>query len=264
MTEQSKRPRVGLFVTCLVDLLRPSVGFAAVRLLEAAGCDVEVPSAQTCCGQPAYNAGDREDAKALALQTIAAFDGFDYVVAPSGSCAAVLKLHYPRLMAGDPDAERRARAFAERVYELTAFLSDVRRLERVPGAFAGRVAVHDACSGLRELGVKRQPRALLEKVAGLELVEMADAEGCCGFGGLFSIKYPGIANAIACMKTASITAADPALVVSGDLGCLLQIAGTLSRQGSPVACRHIAEVLAGETGAPAIARPPERERSEPR
>jgi L-lactate dehydrogenase complex protein LldE len=253
-----------LFVTCLVDLLRPSVGFAAVRLIEAAGCDVEVPAAQTCCGQPAYNAGDRDDARALALQTIAAFEGFDYVVAPSGSCAAVLKLHYPRLMAGDRDAERKARAFAERVYELTAFLTDVRRLESVPGVYAGRVSVHDACSGLRELGIKTQPRILLAKVAGLELVEMAQTEACCGFGGLFSIKYPDISNAIACKKTASIAAADPALVVSGDLGCLLQIAGTLSRQGSRVACRHIAEVLAGETEGPAIARPAEREQSQQR
>lgn len=254
-TGQSKRPRVGLFVTCLVDLLRPSVGFASARLIEAAGCDVEVPAGQTCCGQPAYNAGERADAKALAQQTMAAFDGCDYVVAPSGSCAAMLKRHYPLLMAGDADAERDARAFAERVFELTAFLADVRGLDSVPGTFSGRVSVHDGCSGLRELGLKAQPRALLAKVDGLELIEMADAETCCGFGGLFSVKYPDISNAIACKKTASIAAACPQLVVSGDLGCLINIAGTLSRQGSPIACRHIAEVLAGEMDAPAIAHP---------
>src|SRR5579871_6311504 len=143
MTSQSQRPRVGLFVTCIVDLFRPSVGFAAVRLLEAAGCDVFVPAAQTCCGQPAYNSGDRDAARALALQTIAAFEGFDYVVAPSGSCAAMLKVHYPRLLAGDPAAGPRARAFAERVHELVSFLVDVRKLEAVPGAFSGRATYHD-------------------------------------------------------------------------------------------------------------------------
>jgi len=259
-TGESKRPRVGLFVTCLVDLLRPSVGFAAVRLLEAAGCDVEVPAAQTCCGQPAYNAGDNENAKALALRTIAAFEGFDYIVAPSGSCAAMLKLHYPRLMSGNAEAEREARAFAGRVHELISFLTDVRGLEAVPGSFAGRVTFHDGCSGLRELAIKQQPRWLLAKVDGLELVEMADTGACCGFGGLFSVKHPDVSNAIACKKTADIAATEPALVVSGELGCLINIAGTLSRQGSKVACRHVAEVLAGEMDAQPIARPARRGR----
>jgi len=249
----TKRPRVALFVTCLVDLMRPSVGFAAARLLEEAGCEVIVPAAQTCCGQPAYNGGDDASARALALNTMAACDGFDYVVAPSGSCAAILKLHYPRLFAGDAAQEGRARAFAQRVYELTSFLVDVRGVARVPGAFEGRVACHDGCSGLRELGVARQPRALLEAVAGLELVELGDAQACCGFGGLFAIKYPDISNAIAAKKTAAIDAAAPALLVSGELGCLLHLAGKMQRDGSGVPCRHIAEVLAGETGEPAIA-----------
>jgi L-lactate dehydrogenase complex protein LldE len=249
----TKRPRVALFVTCLVDLMRPSVGFAAARLLEEAGCEVIVPAAQTCCGQPAYNSGDNAGARALALNTIAACEGFDYVVAPSGSCAAVLKLHYPRLFAGDAAQEVRARAFAERVHELTSFLVDVRGLARVPGTFAGRVACHDGCSGLRELGIARQPRALLQAVAGLELVELGDEQACCGFGGLFSIKYPDISNAIAAKKTAAIDAAAPALVVSGELGCLMHLAGKMKRDGSAIPCRHIAEVLAGETDEPAIA-----------
>ncbi len=254
MTSQSQRPRVALFVTCLVDILRPSVGFAAVRLLEAAGCDVFVPEAQTCCGQPAYNSGDRETARALALQTIAAFAGFDYVVAPSGSCAAMLKCHYPRLMAGDADAEARARAFAERVYELVSFLVDVRKLDAVPGTFAGRVTYHDGCSGLRELGIKRQPRELLGRVAGAELVEMAETETCCGFGGLFCVKYPDISNAMVSKKTANISAVEPELLLAGELGCLINIAGKLAREGSRVSCRHVAEVLAGETAEPPIAR----------
>jgi L-lactate dehydrogenase complex protein LldE len=253
MTSQSQRPRVGLFVTCLVDIFRPSVGFAAVRLLEAAGCDVLVPRAQTCCGQPAYNSGDREDARALALQTIAAFEGFDYVVAPSGSCAAMLKVHYPRLLAEDAKAGPRARAFAERVYELSSFLVDVRKLDAVPGSFSGRVTYHDGCSGLRELGVKRQPRELLKRLAGLELVEMAETDVCCGFGGLFCVKYPDISNAMVSKKTASIAAVEPELVLAGELGCLLNIAGKLAREGSRVSCRHVAEVLAGETAEPPIA-----------
>lgn len=254
MTSQSQRPRVGLFVTCLVDLFRPSVGFAAVRLLEAAGCDVFVPAAQTCCGQPAYNSGDRDAARALALQTIAAFEGFDYVVAPSGSCAAMLKVHSPRLLAGDPAAGPRARAFAERVHELVSFLVDVRKLEAVPGAFSGRATYHDGCSGLRELGIKHQPRELLKRLAGTELVEMAETEICCGFGGLFCVKYPDISNAMVSKKTASAAAVDPDLLLSGELGCLLNIAGKLAREGSRISCRHVAEVLAGETAEPPIAR----------
>jgi L-lactate dehydrogenase complex protein LldE len=250
----TRRPRVALFVTCLVDLMRPSVGFAAVRLLEAAGCEVCVPPRQTCCGQPAYNGGDRATAKALALATIEALEGFDYIVAPSGSCAAMLKLHYPKLMAGDAAAEARAKAFAERVHELISFLVDVRRLEAVPGSYSGRVAYHDGCSGLRELGVFRQPRKLLG-LAGAELIDLPERETCCGFGGLFSVIYPDISAAIAKRKSAAVASAAPDLLVSGELGCLMNIAGTLSREGSSIPCRHVAELLAGEMSAPPIAQP---------
>src|SRR5437016_6096804 len=154
--------RVALLVTCLVDLFRPSVGFAAVALLEAAGCTVEVPRAQTCCGQPAYNSGDRADAKAIARQVIAAFAGYDYVVAPSGSCAGMVKMHYPELFADEPALLAQARELAGRTHELVAFLVDVRGMDTV-GARWDRIATyHDACSGLRELGIKQQPRRLLE------------------------------------------------------------------------------------------------------
>ncbi|MCZ7596420.1 MAG: (Fe-S)-binding protein [Hyphomicrobium sp.] len=254
MTEgYARRPHVGLFVTCLVDLMRPSVGFAAARLLDAAGCEVVVPRAQTCCGQPAYNSGDARSAKALASQTMRAFEGLDYVVAPSGSCAAMLKLHYPRLMAGDEEAEQRARAFAERVHELVSFLVDVRGVTSVPGSFAGRVTYHDGCSGLRELKIKQQPRRLLAAVSGLELVEMPGTETCCGFGGLFAVKFPDISNAMVSAKISNIATAAPDLVLAGEFGCLLNVAGKLSRQGSPIACRHVAEVLAGEMSEPPIA-----------
>lgn len=250
----SSRPRVGLFATCLVDLYRPSVGFAAAKLIEASGCDVFVP-VQTCCGQPAYNSGDTDTSKALARQMIAAFEGFDYVVAPSGSCGGMVKAHYPRLLADDAGWAERAKALSAKTYELISFLTDVRGMTSVDAAFHGRVTYHDSCSGLRELGVKQQPRRLLSTVAGLELVEMEDNEVCCGFGGTFSIKYPDISNAMVQKKTDHVAAATPDLLLAGDLGCLLNMAGKLKRQGSPITVRHVAEVLAGETRDPPIGEP---------
>ncbi|MFN3868443.1 MAG: (Fe-S)-binding protein [Hyphomicrobiaceae bacterium] len=253
------RPVAGLFVTCLVDVVRPSVGFAAAKLIDAAGCDVVVPSGQTCCGQPAYNSGDRADARAIAIETIAAFEGCDYVVAPSGSCAGMLRKHYPALLADDPVARAKAEAFAARVYELVSFLVDVRGMTAIPEdlqrAPRGRVTYHDSCSGLRELGVKSQPRQLLTSIKGLDLVEMADSEICCGFGGTFSVKLPDISNAMVEKKTRAIAAADPQLVLAGDLGCLLNMAGKLEREGRAIAARHVAEVLAGDVTTPPIGQP---------
>jgi L-lactate dehydrogenase complex protein LldE len=246
------RPRVGLFVTCLVDLFRPSVGFSAVKLLTQAGCDVDVPSRQTCCGQPAYNSGDKATAQALARQTIAAFDGYDYVVAPSGSCAGMLKVHYPELLADDAAWKPRAAAFAAKVYELISFLVGVRGLTHVDARFEARVTYHDSCSGLRELGIREQPRQLLATVEGLQLVEMTDANVCCGFGGTFSVKYPDISNAIVSRKADEIAATGAQVLLAGDLGCLMNMAGKLSRRGSSIAVRHVAEVLAGELGEAAI------------
>lgn len=248
--------RVGLFVTCLVDLLRPSVGFAAVKLLTEAGCEVDVPTAQTCCGQPAYNSGDKATAQEIARQTIAAFEGFDYVVAPSGSCAGMLKTHYPALLADDRQWAARAKVFGTKVHELIAFLVDVRGMTAVAAEFKGRATYHDSCSGLRELGIHAQPRLLLGSVKGLDLVEMADSDVCCGFGGTFSVKYPDISNAIVARKTENIAATQADVVLAGDLGCLMNMAGKLSRQGRPIAARHVAEVLAGETSDPPIGQPP--------
>jgi L-lactate dehydrogenase complex protein LldE len=237
--------RVALLVTCLVDLFRPSVGFAAVKLLEAAGCTVEVPRAQTCCGQPAYNSGDRADAKAIARQVIAAFAGYDYVVAPSGSCGGMVKVHYPELFADEPATLAQAQELAARTWELVSFLVDVRGVESVAARWERSATYHDACSGLRELGVKEQPRRLLASVAGLQLTELPDAEVCCGFGGTFCIKYPEISDKMVTDKAADIAATGAEAVLAGDLGCLLNIAGKLARRGSPVETRHVAEVLAG-------------------
>lgn len=245
-------PRVGLFVTCLVDLFRPSVGFAAVKLLEDAGCEVHVPVTQTCCGQPAYNSGDRQDTREIAEQVIAAFEGFDHVVAPSGSCAGMLKKHYPTLFKGDAAWQARAEAFSAKVHELVSFLSDVRGMNSVSATFPHKVTYHDSCSGLRELGVKRQPRELLASVDGLQLDEMKDAEVCCGFGGTFCVKYPDVSNAIVGEKTTAISATGADTLLAGDLGCLMNMAGKLKREGSKIEVRHVAEVLAGMTDKPAI------------
>lgn len=248
----SDSPRVGLFVTCLVDLFRPSVGFAAVRLLERAGCSVEVPRGQTCCGQPAYNSGDRRDAQALARQTIEALEGYDFVVAPSGSCAAMIRDHYPALLADDPRWSTRATAVADRTYELVSFLTDVRKLDSLDAAFEETVTYHDSCSGLRELGVHAQPRALLSKVAGLTLRELPDADVCCGFGGTFCVKYPDISNVMVSDKAACIEKTGAGTLLAGDMGCLMNMAGKLKRNGATVRARHVAEVLAGMTDEPAI------------
>lgn len=250
MIAPGKQPNVGLFVTCLVDLMRPSVGFAAVRLLERSGCRVSVPDVQTCCGQPAYNSGAKADAQAIARNVMAAFAGFDYIVAPSGSCAGMLRLHYPEMFAGDAALGAVARTFASRVHELTQFLVDVLGWTDVRAAHAGTATYHDSCSSLRELGVKAQPRRLLAQVAGLEVREGKEAETCCGFGGLFCVKYPEISERIVDKKVDDALATGADTLLAGDLGCLLNIAGRLKRRGSPMKVRHVAEVLAGADGDP--------------
>jgi L-lactate dehydrogenase complex protein LldE len=248
--------RVGLFVTCLVDLFRPTVGFAAVKLLEDCGCLVEVPQAQTCCGQPAYNSGDRADTKAIARQVLAAFADFDYVVAPSGSCAGMIRSHYPELFADEPEMATQVQHLAKRTYELVSFLTDVMGMTGVAARYDGIATYHDACSGLRELGVKEQPRRLLRSVAGLKIVELPGAEVCCGFGGTFCIKYPAISDRMVGDKATEIVATGADTLLAGDLGCLLNMAGKLTRRGADVRVRHVAEVLAGMTDeAPPIGAP---------
>jgi len=243
----SEKPRVALFVTCLVDLWRPTVGFAAIRLLEQAGCQVEVPRAQTCCGQPAYNTGDRATARELARGVIEAFIGYDYVVAPSGSCAGMLSRHLPHLFDDDPNLRARADALGAKTYELISFLVDVLGVTTLPRQpEAGTVTYHDACSGLRELGIKEQPRRLLASI-GATVTEMAEPEICCGFGGTFCVKYPEISVRMVADKARDIAATGASTVLAGDLGCLLNIAGRLTREGRTVAARHVAEVLAGMT-----------------
>jgi len=247
------RPRVGLFVTCLVDLFRPSVGFATVKLLEDSGCLVEVPANQTCCGQPAFNSGDRKDAADIARAVIRTFSPYDYVVAPSGSCAGMIKTHYRELFAEGTDERKAADALAEKTYELVSFLVRVMKQEKVTARFDGTVTYHDSCSGLRELGIKSEPRRLLRTVEGLDIVEMEDAEVCCGFGGTFCIKYPDISNVMVAKKAKKIAATGAEVLLAGDLGCLMNMAGKLKREGSALEVRHVAEILAGDTATPPIA-----------
>jgi len=240
--------RVGLFVTCLVDMMRPRIGFAALKLLEGAGFEVVVPSSQTCCGQPGWNSGERRSARALAEKLIGEFESCDYLVAPSGSCTGMIKTHYPALFAGEGAWLARVEALAAKSWELTDFLVNVARLESPPGRFSGAITYHDSCAGLRELGVKQQPRSLLAKMPGVTLTEMKDSEVCCGFGGTFSIKFGEISAAMAETKCENIAASGAATVVLGDLGCMLNIEGRLRRRGDETTrVLHVAELLAGET-----------------
>ncbi|MBI2295606.1 MAG: (Fe-S)-binding protein [Betaproteobacteria bacterium] len=239
--------RVGLFVTCLVDLMRPRIGFAALKLLEAAGCEVVVPDTQTCCGQPGYNSGARAAAKTLARKVLDEFSQFEYVVAPSGSCAGMIRTHYPELFADEPAELERVKRLCDRTYELTDFLVNVARPGAVPGNLYKTITYHDSCAGLRELSIKAQPRQLLAKVPGLKLIEMEEAETCCGFGGTFAVKFGEISTHIAERKCANIAASGADAVVLGDLGCMLNIEGRLRRRGDmKTRVLHVAEVLAGE------------------
>jgi L-lactate dehydrogenase complex protein LldE len=242
MSERPRR-RVALFVTCIVDQVYPSVGLAAARLLQAQGCEVHVPRGLTCCGQMGFNAGFRDEARGVAGRTIEALRGQGDVVMPSGSCAAMVRHLYAELFHGSRH-QGAAAELAGRTYELTEYLVDVLGVEDVGARFAGRIAYHDACHGLRFLGLGQQARALLAHVAGAEVVELPGADQCCGFGGLFAIKQRAISEAMLGRKLAAVGAAEPELIVTGDVSCMTQIAGGLSRAGSPTRARHIAEVLA--------------------
>lgn len=246
------RPRVGLFVTCLVDLYRPTVGFAAVKLLEQAGCTVEVPTQQTCCGQPAYNSGDRATTRAIAKQVIEAFEGYDYVVGPSGSCLGMIGHHYAELFDGEPDWQLRAKSMGAKTHELVSFLADICGMTGVDAKLDATVTYHDSCSGLREMKVKEQPRRLLGTVEGLSLTELPTAETCCGFGGTFCIKYSDVSIEMVRRKSEDIRSTGADMLLAGDMGCLLNMAGKLKREGSDIQVRHVAEVLAGMTDGPSI------------
>ncbi len=251
-SSSASNPRVGLFVTCLIDLYRPNVGFAAVKLLENAGCTVEVPRAQTCCGQPAMNNGDYATSRDIAKQVVAAFEGYDYVVGASGSCMGTIKAHYPDLFEHDPHWLARTRELSARSYELVSFLTEVMAVEEVQANYEGVVTYHDSCSGLRELGIKQQPRKLLASVRGLSINEMDNSETCCGFGGTFCIKFPEISTRLVSDKVDGMAKTRATTLLGGDMGCLLNMSGRLKRLDKEMRVYHVAEVLADMTDVPAI------------
>ncbi len=248
-------PHVGLFVTCLVDLIRPSIGFATIKLLETAGCKVTVPENQTCCGQPAYNSGDNKNAADIAKQVIVTFEGYDYIVIPSGSCGGMIKHHYPDVLKNEADWARRAKTLSAKTFELTSFLFDVLKFNKISSDYNKTMTYHDSCSGLRELGIRTQPRELLSKINRLSLAEGKAAETCCGFGGLFCVKYPDISEKMVDEKVDDILQTGAELVLGGDLGCLMNISGRLTRRGHNIEVRHIAEVLAAMTDGAGIGAP---------
>ncbi|MDX1736758.1 MAG: (Fe-S)-binding protein [Alphaproteobacteria bacterium] len=255
MSKKSQNRKVGLFVTCLVDTMRPSVGFAAIQLLEQAGCKVAVPQAQTCCGQPSYNSGDASDTRLVAKKVIEAFEDFDYVVAPSGSCAAMIKEHYAELFETEPYWASRAQTLSAKTYELVSFLVDICGMTKVEAKLDAKVTYHDSCSGLRELSVKEQPRKLLKSMEGLTISEMSRPETCCGFGGLFCVKYPEISGKIVDEKSQDIEDSGADILAAGDLGCLMNMSGRLHRRESDIRSYHVAEILADMTDTPAIGAP---------
>jgi L-lactate dehydrogenase complex protein LldE len=236
--------RASLFVTCLIDQFYPEVGVSTVKLLRRLGVDVDFPADQTCCGQPAFNGGFCSDARPLAERFVSIFEKSEYIVAPSGSCTSMVKVFYRDLFEGDAEMIGRIDSLNARIFELTQFIVNVLGIDDVGARYEGKVALHQSCHLLRELSVRSEPRRLLEKVRGLELVDLERAEACCGFGGLFSLKYPHISGGILEEKMDCIIRSGAETVVASDMGCLMHIAGGLSRQGQPVRTAHIAEILA--------------------
>lgn len=243
-----RRVKVLLCVTCLVDTFYPRVGVATVELLRRLGVDVSFPQEQTCCGQPAYNGGFHREAGAAVLRFLDQFQGEGYVVVPSGSCAAMMKVQYPYLVRNDPELLARATDLAQRTYELSDFLVNVLQVREVGASFAGTVTYHESCHLLRELRISQEPRQLIQSVRRTELVEMPGREVCCGFGGLFSVNHPGISSAMLDDKLAAIESTGADAVVANDMGCLMHMEGAIRRKGMRVRPMHLAELLVQRDG----------------
>ena len=238
---------VAIFITCLVDIFRPSVGFATVKLIESAGYKVEVPAVQTCCGQPAYNSGDFKGAREIASNIIDTFSGYEIIVVPSGSCTGMMVKHFKELFKNDQDMYRLADDFSKKTYELVSFLSTQKRKKLLDVSFNETITYHDSCSSLREIGIKKEARQLLQEVRGLKIKELAFNDVCCGFGGTFCVKYPEISENMVKEQLADAASTKAKTLLSADMGCLMNIAGRAIKEGRDLSCRHIAEVLAGNT-----------------
>lgn len=238
-----RKPRVALFITCLGDQFFPQVGESVVRVLQRLGVEVTFNPAQTCCGQPAFNTGYPREAREVATRVLDLFDDAEYVVAPSGSCTSMIRVFYPELFANDPARLRKAQHLGERFFEFSEFLVNVLKVEDVGASFPRRVAYHDSCHLLRELGIEEQPRKLVRAVRGLQFLELDDNQLCCGFGGTFSVKFPEVSVAMGEDKLRAATAAGAEVLVANDSGCLMHLAGVIHRQGLPLRTMHLAELL---------------------
>lgn len=236
--------KVSLFITCLVDQFFPQVGMSMVEVLRRLGCEVDFPAAQTCCGQPAFNSGYTHEARGLAERFLDVFDDSEIIVAPSGSCASMVKIFSPDLFKDDPAKHERARSITSRVHEFTEFVVNVLGVEDVGARYHGKIALHQSCHLLRELNVRTEPVRLLKAVRGIELVELERADVCCGFGGLFAIKYANISGGMLQEKIDTIKRSNADVIVASDMGCLMHIDGGLSRQRLTTKTMHIAELLA--------------------
>jgi L-lactate dehydrogenase complex protein LldE len=237
------RPRVALFVTCLVDQFAPHVGECVVKVLERLGVEVTFSAEQTCCGQPAFNTGYRPEARAVAARMLDVFEGAEYVVAPSGSCSSMVRIFYPELFADDPLRLRQAEQLRDHFFEFSEFLVKVLKVEDVGASFPHRVAYHDSCHLLRELGIADEPRKLLRAVRGIELVELPDHRLCCGFGGTFAVKFPEVSVAMGDDKLRVVAESGAEYLVANDAGCLMHLGGLIHRQGLPLQTLHLAELL---------------------
>ena len=240
----TRKVQVALFITCLTDQFFPRVGECAVEVLKRLGAEVTFNPAQTCCGQPAFNTGYRDEARAVAAQMLDLFDDAEYVVAPSGSCTTMMRVFYPELFAGDPDRLRKVERLSGRLFEFSEFLVKILKVEDVGASFHGRVTYHDSCHLLRELGIESEPRRLIRAVRGVSLVEMQDDRLCCGFGGTFSVKFPEVSVAMGEDKLRAATEAGAEYLIANDSGCLMHLAGLIHRQGLPIRTMHLAELLA--------------------
>lgn len=245
---ERKRVPASLFSTCLADTFFPNVCFATVAVLERFGVDLRVPLSQTCCGQPAFNTGNRKEARKMAAKFLTVFRGEEYIVTPSGSCANMVKHEYPVLFRDEPNLLTLAYRVGERVFELSQFLVEILGVTDPGSPYRGKVTYHDSCHLKRGLGVAEAPRTLLRAIPGVEFVEMEESDRCCGFGGVFSVRYPHLSCRMADRKIERILETGAQVVTSGDIGCLMNIGGTISRIGYPVRAVHIAEILAGSEG----------------
>lgn len=236
--------RVSLFITCLVDRFAPEIGVAMVKVLRQAGCEVDFPEAQTCCGQPGFNSGYQIEARGPALHFLNVFETAEYVVAPSGSCVAMVRVFYRDLFINEPENLARAEKIAAKTFEFSEFLTEILQIKSTGAEFAGKIALHKSCHLLRELKVEGAAEKLLTSVKDAEVVPLERADVCCGFGGLFAIKFPEISGAIMQDKIDCIKKSGANTIVACDQGCLMHIAGGLSRQKSEIKTRHLAEILA--------------------